>query len=50
MQPEAVLLVDDGETEVGERDALLYKGVRPDQQVERAVGDGVEGAQRDLCP
>ena len=44
VQAEPVLLVDDGERQVGERHALLDQRVRADHQVDRAVGDALQDA------
>ena len=37
--PEAVLLVDDGEREALERDVFFDERMRPDNDVERALGE-----------
>jgi hypothetical protein len=42
MQAESVLLVDDGEREIGERHALLHERVRADQEIHRSGGDGCD--------
>ena len=42
VQAEPVLLVDHGETQVGERHRLLHEGVGADDEVDAAVGDGVD--------
>ena len=44
VQPEPVLLVHDGQRQVGERHALLHQRVGPDHEVDAAVGDPLEDA------
>src|SRR5262249_60154920 len=47
--PEAMLLVDDGEAELGEPDALGEERVRADEEVDRAGGEEAEGRLADAA-
>ena len=53
VDPEPVLLVDDGQGQVGELDPLLHQRVRADHHVHRPAPDPLEDAptigRRDRC-
>ena len=46
LDPEAVLLVDDHQAQVGEADPLLEQGVGPDHHAGPTVRDRLEGVAR----
>ena len=50
VQAEPMLLVDDGEREVGEAHRLLHQRVRADHEVHRPVGDALEDPRAGPCP